>query len=47
MPYPSHGGYAAPRPKSAYAYGWFGVTPRRHKGVHHGYYNNYKQWSYR
>ena len=47
VPAPMHSGYASPAAKPAYAYGWFGVKPRRHKGVHHGYYNNYTQWSYR
>jgi hypothetical protein len=30
---------------SPYAYGWFGVQPRRHGSRHFGYYNNYTQWS--
>jgi hypothetical protein len=28
-----------------YAYGWFGVQPRRHWSRHFGYYRNYTQWS--
>ena len=47
VPTPAHGGYATPVAKPAYAYGWFGVRPRCHKGVHHGHYHNYTQWSYR
>ncbi len=47
IPQPVHGGYLTPSPKPSFAYGWFGVKPRRHKGVHYGYYNNYTQWSNR
>jgi hypothetical protein len=28
-----------------YAYGWFGVQPRRHWTRHFGYYRNYTEWS--
>jgi hypothetical protein len=31
----------------AYSYGYFGVAPRKHGSRHHGYYNNYSEWSYR
>jgi len=30
-----------------YAYGWFGVQPRRHWSRHFGYYRNYTQWTRR
>ena len=30
-----------------YAYGWFGVPPRRHWSRHFGYYRNYTEWSAR
>lgn len=46
FPYPVGGGYGMGAPKPAYAYGWFGVAPRRHKCVQYGYYWNYTQWSY-
>jgi hypothetical protein len=32
------GGVARPTVGQPYAYGWFGVAPRRHTIVHHGYY---------
>ena len=32
------GGVAQPTVGHPYAYGWFGVAPRRHTIVHHGYY---------
>lgn len=32
------GGVARPTVGHPYAYGWFGVAPRRHTIVHHGYY---------
>jgi hypothetical protein len=32
------GGVAQPTVGHPYAYGWFGVAPRRHTVVHHGYY---------
>jgi hypothetical protein len=28
-----------------YAYGWFGVQPRRHWSRHFGYYRTYTEWS--
>ena len=28
-----------------YAYGWFGVEPRRHWSRSFGYYRNYTQWT--
>jgi hypothetical protein len=31
----------------AYAYGWFGVKPRRHYSRHTGYFGNYREWSAR
>jgi len=30
---------------SGYAYGWFGVAPRRDASRHFGYYRTYTQWS--
>ena len=30
-----------------YAYGWFGVQPRRHWSRHFGYYREYTEWSAR
>ena len=47
VPVPASGGYAVPSAKRTYAYGWFGVKPRRHKSVHHGYYNHRTDWSCR
>jgi hypothetical protein len=32
------GGASHPTVGHPYAYGWFGVAPRRHTIVHHGYY---------
>ena len=32
------GGFAQPTVGYPYAYGWFGVAPRRHTIVHRGYY---------
>jgi hypothetical protein len=32
------GGISRPTVGHPYAYGWFGVAPRRHTIVHHGYY---------
>jgi hypothetical protein len=32
------GGSARPTVGHPYAYGWFGVAPRRHTIAHHGYY---------
>ncbi len=31
----------------AYAYGWYGVTPRKRWSRQFGYYRNYTQWSRR
>lgn len=36
-----------PVPGYAYAYGWFGVTPRAHSARSFGYYREYTQWSFR
>ena len=30
---------------SSYAYGWFGVAPRRHYSRHFGYHNFYTEWT--
>lgn len=46
----SHGynpGTSVPVSTPAYSYGFFGVKPREHKIRHHGYYNNYTEWSKR
>jgi len=40
-------GYARPVQTQTYAYGWFGVQPRRHWSKHYGYYGNFTQWSAR
>jgi hypothetical protein len=34
----ANGGVAQPTVGQPYAYGWFGVAPRRHTIVHRGYY---------
>ncbi|MCU0958712.1 MAG: hypothetical protein MUF48_01285 [Pirellulaceae bacterium] len=40
--YPGRGYDVKPH---AYAYGWFGATPRSHWHRHTGYYSGYLQWS--
>ncbi|HJN12208.1 MAG: hypothetical protein QGH33_19995 [Pirellulaceae bacterium] len=40
-------GYETTVHRQTYAYGWFGVAPRRHWSRHTGYYGNYWQWSAR
>jgi hypothetical protein len=40
-------GIAYPVAPPTYAYGWFGVQPRRHWSRHFGYYRNYTQWTRR
>jgi hypothetical protein len=35
------GGIATPTIGQPYAYGWFGVSPRRHTISHRGYYGGY------
>lgn len=47
FPHATHGAHVQPAPTTTYSYGWFGVRRRRHKRVHHGYYNNRLQWSHR
>jgi hypothetical protein len=37
----STGGVAQPTVGHPYAYGWFGVAPRRHTITHHGYYGGH------
>lgn len=32
---------------NTYAYGWFGVSSRRHRSQHSGFYNNYRQWTFK
>jgi hypothetical protein len=39
--------YGATVDRPTYAYGWFGVAPRKHWSRHTGYYRNYTQWSAR
>jgi hypothetical protein len=36
-------GYTTPATRQAYAYGWFGATPRRHTVKHYGVRNHYIQ----
>ena len=38
-------GQSIPVTTQAYAYGYFGATPKRHCSRHFGYYRNYTQWS--
>jgi hypothetical protein len=40
----SPGGYAQPTVGHPYAYGWFGVAPRRHTITHTGYYGSHWLW---
>jgi hypothetical protein len=47
LPYPVPAAHGASLPAPTYAYGWFGVVPRCQQSHHHGYYNNYYQWSER
>jgi hypothetical protein len=48
LPQPVHGGQGWRAPSQTYAYGWFGATRATcRKTVSHGYYNTYKQWSFR
>jgi hypothetical protein len=41
---PMNYGYGQPVTGSTYAYGWFGVAPRRHFTFHWDYYNNRWMW---
>ena len=48
--HPSYGyypGYQHTVRTQSYAYGWFGVRSRWHGERHFGYYNNYRQGTYR
>jgi hypothetical protein len=40
----SVGGTAVPVTGRPYAYGWFGVAPRRHTITHRGYYGSHWLW---
>ena len=47
LPYPYQASQGVNLPRQTYSYGWFGASPRHHRGVHYGYYGNYTQWSFR
>jgi hypothetical protein len=40
----TNGGYAQPTVGHPYAYGWFGVAPRRQTITHTGYYGSHWLW---
>jgi hypothetical protein len=44
LPPASGVGYLVPSGAPRYAYGWFGVPPRKTATRHFGYYRNYTQW---